>query len=140
MTWYVIRWDGQTYTENLAGAAEKTLTALGIHGYATEAEAQAHPQTMNDLQAALGGAQALAGTSGSATNIATPGGVAAGAGAAASDTTSVASFLSRLTNPHLWLRVAEFLVGAAFLIIGLNALLHNPAGKVARAVPKVVPV
>ena len=59
MTWYVIKWDGQTYTENLSGADEKVLTGLGIHGYATEALAQAHPQTMNDIQAAAGGANVL---------------------------------------------------------------------------------
>lgn len=32
---------------------------------------------------------------------------------------------------HFFLRLAEGIVGVAFLIIGLNALLKNPAGKVA---------
>jgi len=35
---------------------------------------------------------------------------------------------------HFALRLAEAVVGIAFLIIGLNALLHNPAGKVIKAV------
>lgn len=48
---------------------------------------------------------------------------------------SIGDFFSRLTNPHTWLRVAEVVVGAAFLIVGLNALLHNPVGKVAGATP-----
>ena len=64
MTWYDIKWNGQEYVEDLTGAAQKTLTVLGIHGYATEAEARAHPQTMNTLQAVTGGAQALSGVSG----------------------------------------------------------------------------
>lgn len=140
MTWYDINWDGQTYLLDLSGAQEKTLTALGIHGFATQAQAQANPQTMNDVQAALGGAQALAGTSGSATNIPTPGGVATGAGAAAATAFSWGEFVSRLENPHLWLRVAEAVVGIAFLVIGLNHLLGNPAGKIAAAAPKVVPL
>lgn len=53
---------------------------------------------------------------------------------------AIGDFFSRLTSAHTWLRVAEFIVGGAFLLIGLNHLLGNPAGKVAKAVPKVVPV
>jgi hypothetical protein len=128
MTWYVIKWDGQTYTENISGADEKVLTGLGIHGYATEAEAQANPQTMNDAQAALGGAQALAGVSGSATNIPTPGGTAAGAGQAASTASSIDSavtgFLGDLTQRALWLRVAKIVVGVALIIAGVVQLTH----------------
>jgi len=45
---------------------------------------------------------------------------------------AIGDFFSRLTSPHTWLRVAEGLVGIAFLIVGLNALLKNPAGKAAR--------
>ena len=59
---------------------------------------------------------------------------------ATSAATAVPEFLSRLQNPHTWLRVAEVIVGVSFLIIGLNALLHNPAGKVVKAMPKVVPI
>jgi hypothetical protein len=55
---------------------------------------------------------------------------------AAGTAVDVAGFLSRLSNPHTWLRVAEAVVGIAFLIIGLNALLHNPAGKVAGVAAK----
>lgn len=58
---------------------------------------------------------------------------------AAGTVVSATEFLSRLSNPHTWLRVAEAVVGIAFLIIGLNALLHNPAGKAARVAAKVAP-
>lgn len=56
---------------------------------------------------------------------------------AAGTAVSVAGFLSRLSNPHTWLRVAEAVVGIAFLIVGLNALLRNPAGQVAKIAAKV---
>ena len=58
---------------------------------------------------------------------------------ATSAASAVPDFLSRLTNPHTWLRVAEAVVGIAFLIIGLNALLHNPAGKAAKVAAAVRP-
>lgn len=112
MTWFDIRWNGQTYIEDLTGTDEKTLVLLGIHGYATEAEAEAHPQTMNDLQAALGGAQVLAGYSGSVTNIPTPGGVVTGAGAA----TSLASDV--ITGSLHWPSADNFLVRALKIIVG----------------------
>jgi len=47
----------------------------------------------------------------------------------------VGDFLARLSSPHTWLRVAEAVTGIAFLIIGLNTLLHNPVGKVASITP-----
>ena len=40
---------------------------------------------------------------------------------------------------HFALRVAEAVVGILFLAIGLNALLHNPAGKAVRTVAAVRP-
>jgi len=117
MTWFDIKWGGQTYVENLTGADEKRLVLLGIHGYATQAEAEAHPQTMNTIQAALGGAQALAGVSGSVTNIPTPGGVVGGAatGAAAG---------SSLLGLHLsWPGADTFLGRALKIVIGGVLLL-----------------
>jgi hypothetical protein len=54
--------------------------------------------------------------------------------------TAIGDFFSRLTKPALWLRVAEGVLGLLLLGLGLNALLHNPAGKAIKAAPKVVPV
>jgi hypothetical protein len=126
VTWFVIRWDGQTYTEDLTGSAEKVLTALGIHGYATEAEAEAHPQTMNTLQAALGGANALAGTTAGTTDQ--PGAIAAGAGTAASAaesaTSGITAFLKDLTSRNLWLRVLKVAAGLGLIITGVVQLTH----------------
>ena len=145
MTWYDIKWDGQTYIENLTGAAEKTLTLLGIHGYATQAEAEAHPQIMNDLQAAAGGAQALAGVSGSATNIPTPGGVSTGAGTVAAAATTGWSLV--LGNwKGILTRGLKIIFGGILMIAGVLKLsgadkkleqvlpvIGGPAGKVLAA-------
>lgn len=93
--------------------------------YATEAQAKAaqapRQQSVNPANDAVNAAQNATGGIG---------GALAG----------IADFFHRLTEAHTWLRVAEFLVGGAFLVIGLNHLLGNPAGKVARSVPKVVPI
>lgn len=136
MTWFVIKWDGQTYTEDLTGAAEKTLVLLGIHGYATEAEAEAHPQTMNDLQAAAGGAQALAGVSGSATNIATPGGVAAGAGTTAAAATTTLGWLQSVFTRANAVRLAEGVLGLALVLVAVGKLgSGTAAGNLAKKAP-----
>jgi hypothetical protein len=136
MTWFVVNWSGQTYTENLTGAAEKTLTLLGIHGYATEAEAQAHPQTMNVLQAAAGGAQALAGVSGSATDIPTPGGVVAGAATGAAAATTTLGWLKSLFTRANAIRLAEGVLGLALVLVAVAKLGEGTAiGSAAKKVP-----
>jgi hypothetical protein len=141
MTWYDINFNGQNYVENLTGASQKTMSILGIHGYATEAEAQQHPQTMNTLQGLAGGAQALAGVSGSATNIPTPGGVVTGAGGtgaaagtAISDAAAVTDFLARLQEPNTWLRIAEAIVGGVFLFIAIKSMTAPVTAPVTRSV------
>ena len=139
MTWYVIKWDGQTYTENLSGADEKVLTGLGIHGYATEALAQAHPQTMNDIQAAAGGANVLAGVTAGTTDQ--PGAIATGAGATASTAANaipgLSDFFTALTDSNTWIRAAKVIVGGVLLIVGLVHITgaDNALASAARKVP-----
>lgn len=60
----------------------------------------------------------------------------AGINAATGAVAGVPDFLARLSNAHTWLRVAEAVVGIAFLIIGLNHVLGNPAGKAAGVAAK----
>lgn len=60
----------------------------------------------------------------------------AGINAATGTVSALPDFLARLSSPHTWLRVAEAVVGIAFLLIGLNHLLGNPAGKTARVAAK----
>lgn len=123
------------YIEDLTGGDEKILTALGIHGYATEAEAKAHVQSMNVLQGAAGGANVLAGTV-AAPGIVQPGNVAQGAGTAASAGSSVAGILQGLTARELWVRVAEGVLGLALVLVAVAELGKGTGiGKAAKAVP-----
>lgn len=38
--------------------------------------------------------------------------------------TTIEGFLTALVNPHLWIRVAEFGIGAIILAVGVNAVLR----------------
>jgi hypothetical protein len=137
MTWFDIKWNGQTYIENLTGASEKTLTLLGIHGYATEAEAEAHPQTMNDLQAALGGAQALAGVSGSATNIPTPGGVVTGAGTTAAAATTGWNLVVHGISAY-FMRGLKIVFGGILIVTGIMKMTNAKQDIIQTAVKAAV--
>lgn len=53
---------------------------------------------------------------------------------------AIGDFFARLSNGNTWLRVAEVAAGVILLAVSLNKLLGNPAGKVSKAMPKVVPV
>src|SRR5207253_338479 len=80
MTWFAIKYSGQEYVENLTGGDEKTLVGLGFHGYATEAQARAHPDGANYFQM-LGAANILAGHPTGGVNTPTPPGSTTVAGA-----------------------------------------------------------
>jgi hypothetical protein len=121
VTWYDIVWDGSTYVENLSGADEKILTGLGIHGYATEAEAKANPQTMNDIQAAAGGANVLAGAV-ALPGVIQPGAIAGGAGTVAAGATSVLGFLQGLFTRANAIRLAEGVLGIVLVVVAVAEL------------------
>lgn len=130
MTWYVVNFNGVKYgPENLTGSAEKVLTGLGIHGFATEAQAVAHPQTMNYVQAALGGEQALTGIN-VTPGVVTPGSIATGAG-------DVASVVSGPDWQTIFLRVGEGLLGLLLIAVGVAKLTNAvpAATAIARRIP-----
>ncbi len=115
------------------------LTAAWVLGYALA-------KATGQLASFLTGGTAVVTNNGQTVATASEGpGVAQAAGQAAANAAlsgpfsglaAIGDFFSRLANPHTWLRVAEVLVGAAFLIIGLNHLLGNPL----KNMPKVVPI
>jgi hypothetical protein len=136
--------DGSRLAEADTGTpAYNAWTGNGSYGgwqvvmgpFATKAQAQAaHPPAgLSAVLTAAGLAAQVASGSALGSGPTLPGPTISNPLAAIGD------FFSRLTNPHTWLRVAEGLVGVAFLIIGLNALLHHPAGKVAKLAAKVRP-
>lgn len=99
--------------------------------------------SLQALEEEIPGWQALAQTSaGRAAITAAVNSIKAEASSAASGNFSLSGLLGGVTPKwagaqHFALRLAEGLVGLLFLAIGLNALLHNPAGSVARTVAAV---
>jgi hypothetical protein len=127
MTWFDIHYQGVAYVENLTGADEKVLVGLGFHGYATQLQAQAHPQNANFAQMLIA-ANILAGHPTGGVN--TPGApaianTAQGAGAVATaenPLVAVGDFFHRLTEASTWARVGEFVVGAMLIYVGIRAV------------------
>jgi hypothetical protein len=51
--------------------------------------------------------------------------------------TDISGFLSRLTSPNTWIRVAEVLAGALLLAIGISAMIKQTTGVSTAQVAKV---
>lgn len=141
MTWFDIKYGGQTYVENVTGGNEKSLVALGFHGYATQAQAVANPNSANAGQM-LFASNILAGNPTGGVNTPSPPGTStvAGAGAAAAGAVNPLSYLGnigdffyRLTQGATWLRVGEVAVGILLIYVGVKASTTSlpTAGKAA---------
>jgi hypothetical protein len=65
-------------------------------------------------------------------------GLSAGLNRVSADTTppSVAGILAGLTSRSLWVRIAEVILGGGLVLIALNHVLGNPAGKAAKVAGK----
>jgi hypothetical protein len=125
-----------------AGTYEADL--YGFHGYATAAQAQANPNgvpganilnPVSDLerqQVAGWVSNAQASASGTAAGPVVS--EVPGAGAVASDTATIASFVGSLSNSGTWIRVAKVVIGGVLVIVGLAKL--SGAGKVIEDVVK----
>jgi hypothetical protein len=134
MTWYAFKGYDGGQAIDLAGAQEKEATALGFHGYATAAEARAHPNSVNALTATFVNGfisdykfavSAQEQPGGKNANILNPASDVAGLGsAAASDIPGVAQigdFFSALGDESTWVRVGEIVAGFLLIYIGLRA-------------------
>ena len=127
--WYYNTESGElTHGNNLENLGNNLLGGLGWHelnisGNATEA------------QAAAEAVREFPNGKTPTTSLAT--GAANAVGAQASGLLgTLAGFLGvgKISGKNLALRLAEAAAGLLLLAIGLNALLHNPAGKALRAV------
>jgi len=129
--WYYNTESGElTHGNNLENLGNNLLGGLGWHelnipGSATEAQAAAEARkefphgTPPTTSLATGAANAVSNETGiPVTGI-----------------NAIGDFFARLTKPNTWLRLAEGLAGLLLLALGLNALLHNPAGKALGATP-----
>lgn len=159
MTWYAFKGLNGGKAIDIAGITEKDATLQGFHGYATEAQAEAHPNAVNIVTRGLADAliaeasaeqQQKAGPGEqNASNLAAAAGqavandAAAAARAAANDIPGVAQagdFFGALTQKNTWIRVGKIAIGGLLLIIGLAHITGagNAVATAARKVP--VPV
>lgn len=137
MTWFAF--NGYP-TIDLAGSQEKEAVVLGWHGYATQAQAEANPNSVNILQKAflnlaeLDYATAVrAGEQPGGPNATpTPGNVAAGDEQLAGSFTPFASvaqgltaFYRVLTNGKMWRSLGWLLLGLLLMIAGAALLLKG---------------
>ncbi|SRR6266851_1718904 len=121
MTWYVTELGGsKTAPFELSGVYEKSMTALLIHGYATAAEASAHPQKIN--QAVWVEVEALRASSAVTNPGKVPGNVVNAVVPAASGVTGV---LEKLTGRDLWFRIVEGIIGIALVMVGMAELTEG---------------
>jgi hypothetical protein len=130
---------------NLAGSQEKQAVVEGFHGFATAAQAQANPNSVNVItrlqadafiadakaaqaeQAGPGEANANILNPATAVKAGTTGDVAAAkdvaeAAANATGINAIGDFFSTLGFAGTWVRVAKVAVGAVLVIVGLMKL------------------
>lgn len=141
MTWFAF--DGYP-TIDLAGSQEKEAVALGFHGYATKADAEKNPNSVNILQkpilnlletdysyAVRAGEQP-----GGPHATLTPGNVVTGAGQAAESFTPFASvqdglsaFYRVVTNGKMWRSLGWLLLGLALMFTGIGLWIGPAAAR-----------
>jgi hypothetical protein len=114
-----------------AGVQEKELVSFGFHGYATQAEANAHPNDVNVFQKPLVNAaeedyatalkeQAQPGGANASNPVA-----AAVQGSGLAPLVDVGQFFHALTEGKTWTRVAEVAVGGILVYAGVRALAQG---------------
>jgi hypothetical protein len=132
MTWFAFK--GYA-TIDLAGVQEKDAIAIGFHGYATQAQAEAKPNDVSvfqaplldlletDYQAALK-EQAQPGGA----NASNPVGAAVtGAANSIPGLANIGAFFDRLGQAATWIRVAEIILGGALILAGVAKLISGTA-------------
>jgi hypothetical protein len=156
MTWFAFQGLNGGKAIDLAGTQEKQAVVVGFHGYATEAEAEKQPNSVNFLTKVQADAF-IADYKAAVAEQAQPGGknaniinpvTAAKAGVTGVTTeagnltglNAIGDFFSRLTDANTWIRVGKVIVGGVLLIVGL-AHITGVSGAVADTARRVpVPV
>lgn len=149
MTWFAFKGLNSGKAVNLAGTQEKQAVVEGFHGYATEQQAEAAPNSVNlvtrvfadgwiaDYNAAVKEQAAPGGANANILNPATAAKAAVtGAAASIPGLAQVGSFFGALSQGATWIRVAEGLLGLVLIAIGLARITHAVpiATKIAGAV------
>lgn len=158
MTWFAWKGYANGKAVDIAGSQEKEAVVLGFHGYATEGEAESKPNSVaawylpqhipqvafiNAIIADYNFAKRAGEQPGGPHATLTPGNIVAGSGQAAASYVpgiqQVGQFFNDLTNPHMWLRIAEGVLAVLLIATAVSKLAGNTgAGKAARKIPLVV--
>ena len=144
MTWYAFSGLNNGQAINLAGTQEKEATVDGFHGYATAAQAVAHPNSVNaltrfladafiaDYKAAVAEQAQPGGKNATITNPVTA--VNAGTQGAATEAKNlipgvgtIDDAINFLKQGNIWERGAEIIAGFILLYVGVKAIT-TPAG------------
>lgn len=149
MTWFAFKGYNGGKAVDIAGSQEKEAVTLGFHGYGTEAQAEAKPNSVNllnswfvnaitaDYHAAVAEQAQPGGANANILNPATAASaVATGAASTIPGVAQIGSFFSALAQGSTWIRVAEGLLGIILIAVGLARLTHAVpiATKIAGAV------
>ena len=118
MPWFNV---GGGVAVEASGFAETQYILAGGHGYATQAEAKAHPASWEDLTklTAEGIATWNAQSPSQTGQTAIAGGTAA-KGAASSIGGGFLQFLDNLTQRALWVRVVKVILGVTMVLVGVG--------------------
>ena len=150
MTWFAFSGLNGGKAVNLAGSQEKQAAAEGFHGYGTEAQAEAKPNSVNFLTKVLAELW-VADYSFAVKEQAQPGGKNAtvlnpkdALGATTSyvensipGVQQIGSFFSALSQGSTWIRVAEGILGIILIAVGVARITH--AVPLATSIGKAVP-
>lgn len=117
MTWFAFK--GYN-TVDLTGLNEKEAVLFGFHGYSTEAQANAHPNTVNDAN------KAIVNILGLQQNISNLGNTATGGlSNLGSDVSGINTLIKDLTSRGFYIRVGECLAGALLIYAGVRGLTEG---------------
>lgn len=151
MTWFAFQGLNSGKAVDLAGTQEKQAVVEGFHGYATETQAEANPNSVNavtryfadlwisDYKAAKAEKAQPGGKNASNPLAAGAQGVKQAAQDAANDipgVQAIGDFFSRLTEANTWIRIGEGLLGVILLAVGAAKMTNAipAATKIARMV------
>lgn len=134
MTWFAFKGYNSGNAIDLAGVQEKEAVGLGFHGYATAAQADSNPNSVNLLQKAIVdgfiadykyAVAAKEEPGGSNADILNPANDVSGAASAAESSipglSDIGSFFDKLGEGSTWIRVGEVVAGLLLVYIGLRA-------------------
>lgn len=139
--WYAFKGYNNNKAVNVSAFDGAELNALGMHGYPTQADAEAKPNSVNIFQATF--VNAAINDANNARDVASAPKNAAKAAAKAvpkiPGISNVTDFLGGLTSANLWIRVAKGIIGGALILLGA-AKLTGIDNKIAKTALKAAPL